>query len=126
MAIKGAVRWRPDAFRSPLTTTVANLDPAATPPTGQVVMIAQALVYDDTKVTGANYKPGDPATERELVILYEEPVSMELAAFDGLTEAQAAALWEDALTAFKTRVLPAGPVLIRAIRTARTAPPVVI
>jgi hypothetical protein len=126
MAIKGAVRWRPDAFRSPLTTTVANLDPTATPPAGQVVMIAQLVAYDETAVTGANYRAGDPATERELVILYEEPVSMELAAFDGLTNAAAAALWSTALDAFKARVLPAGPVLVKAIRAARIAPPVLI
>ena len=126
MAIKGAVRWRPDAFRTPLTTTVANLDPAATPPTGQVVMHAQLVAYDDADVTPANYKAGDVATERDLVILYEEPISMELAAFDGLTNAQAAALWATALNEFKTRVTPAGPNLLKAIRTARRAAPVLI
>lgn len=126
MAIKGAVRWRPDAFRSPLTTTVANLDPAATPPAGQVVMIAQLAAYDDQQVTAQNYEPGDPATEKRLVILYEEPITMELAAFDGLANAQAAALWTDALDDFKTRVTPAAAVLVKAIRAARTAPPVVL
>lgn len=126
MAIRGACRWRPDAFRSPLTTTVANLDPAATPPTGQVVMHAQLVAYDDTVVTPASYSPGDPATEKALVILYEEPITMELAAFDGLTTGAAAALWADALTEFKTRVTPAGPVLLKAIRPARIAAPILI
>lgn len=126
MAIRGAVRYKPDTYRSTLSTTIANFDPAATPPAGTIVMTAQAIAYDDTQVTAANYQPGDPATERNLVVLYEEPISMELAAFDGLTQAAASQLWTDALTAFKTRLTPAGPVLVKAIRSARLAPPILV
>lgn len=126
MAIQAAVRWKPDIYRSSLETTIQDFDPTATPPTGQVVMTAQAVVFDNTVVTGANYKPGDPATERNIVVLYEEPITMELAAFDGLTEAQAKAAWDAALADFLARVTPAGPLLIRTIRAARISPPIVV
>jgi hypothetical protein len=89
-------------------------------------MVAQAVAYDDTVVTGATYQAGDPATERNLVVLYEEPITKELAIFEPMTAAQATAEWAAALDAFKARVLPAGPLLVKAIRTARIAPPVLI
>lgn len=126
MAIKGAVRFKPDVYRSSLETTVAGLNAAATPPTGTVVMRVQLVAYDDTVVTGGNYSPGEPSTEKNLVILYEDTLQMELAAFNGLTQNQATTLWTNALSAWGNSVLPAAPNLVKAIRGARVAPPVVI
>lgn len=124
MAIKAAVRIKPDTYRSSLSTTIQNFDPAAAPPTGQVVMVAQAIVYDDAVLTGTNYQPGDPVTERNIVVLYEEVITKELAVFNSLTQAQATAEWTAALNEFMTRILPAGPTLVKAIRSARLAAPV--
>lgn len=126
MAIRVACRWKPDTYRSSLETTVAGLDPAAMPPAGTIVMHAQLCAYDDTVVTGASYKAGDPVTERAIVVLYEESISMDLAGFDSLTQAQATQQWADALAVFRDRVSPAAPALLRAIRAARIASPVVL
>lgn len=126
MALKGAVRFKPDVYRTSMEATVGSLDPAASPPSGTVYMVAQLVAYDDAVVTGGNYKPGDPATEQNVTVLYEETLSQELAAFAGLTQPQATALWTAALNAFQVRVTPAGPVLLRAIRAARLTPPVVL
>lgn len=126
MAIKGAVRFAPDVYRSSLETTVAALDPAATPPTGTVVMRVQLVAYDDAVVTGGNYSAGDPATEKNLVVLYEDTLQMELATFNGLTQPQATTLWTNALSAWGATVSPAALNLLKAIRGARISPPVVI
>lgn len=126
MAIRGAVRWRPDTYRSPLLATVAELDPTAEPPTGSIVMVAQLVAYDDTQLTGANYQPGHPDTERKLVILHERTYTKELAAFATMTQSEASAAWADTLADYKAWVLPAGPTLLKAIRAARTAAPQVI
>lgn len=60
MAIKAAVRWKPDTYRSSLETTVSGFD--GTTVTGSIVQITQLVAYDDSVVTGGNYKPGDPST----------------------------------------------------------------
>lgn len=126
MAIRGAVRFKPDMYKSSLETTVANLNPAAAPPTGTVYMPVQLVAYDDTVVTAGNYKPGDPATEREITVLYEDTLSMELSAFNGITQAAATTLWTNALANWKALVTPAGPNLLKAIRSARLTPPSVV
>jgi len=113
-------------FRSTLEATVMGLEPAATPPTGTVVMPAQLIAYDDTVVTPANYEAGNVDTERHITVLYEEPLTMDLAAFDGITQAAATALWTDALEQWKTRILPAAPNMLKAIRAARRTNPSVI
>lgn len=130
MAIKGAVRWKPDVYKSSLEATVLGLN--ASPdgggaPTGTVVMTAQLVAYDDVDFGAGNpYRPGHRDTEDKLVILYEEPVMKALEVFAAMTAAQAQAEWEASLTAFRDRVLPAGPTLVKAIRAARLAPPVLI
>ena len=127
MAIKGACRWKPDIYKTSLETTVANLDPTATPPTGSVVMTAQLVGYDDTKIGAGNpYAPGASGVEQFITVLYEEPITKELSAFEVMSQAQATAEWAAALDAFKTRVLPAGPLLLKAIRAAKIAAPILI
>lgn len=123
MAIRGAVRFKPDMYRSSLEATVAGLNAAATPPTGSIVMMAQLVAYDDTVVTGANYKPGRPDIEQEITVLYEEPIMMDLSVFSGKTQAQSTAMWSTALTDFANRVSPAAVSLLRAIRAARLSAP---
>lgn len=126
MAIKGAARWKPDVYRTSLESTVIELDPAASPPSGIVVMIAQLVVYDDTVVTPANYLAGDPATERNITVLFEQPVSKALGPFTAMTGAQALAEWDAALSTFAAWVQPAGVVLVRAIRNARRSAPITV
>lgn len=128
MTIKGAVRFTPDMYKSTLEATVGSLDASATPPTGTVYMPVQLVAYNDTEVgTQANpYIPGDPASERYITVLYAGTLSMELAAFQGINQAAATALWTTALNAWKDAVTPAGPNLLKAIRAARIAPPILI
>lgn len=139
MAIKGAARWKPDSYRTTLEATVLGLNPTGETtdpetgettqtgtPEGTVVMTAQLVAYDDTQLTGQNYQAGHPDTERKLVVLYEETVMKSLGGFASMTQAEAAAEWATALQAFSARVAPAGPALVKAIRAARTAPPVLI
>lgn len=66
MAIRGAVRFKPDMYRSTLEATVGELNAAATPPTGTVFMVAQLVAYDDTRVGAAGnpYVPGAAASRR--------------------------------------------------------------
>ncbi len=126
MAIKAAVRWQPDAFRTSLETTIQNFDPTTTPPSGTLIRMAQLVVYDDTEVTGGNYAAGDPATERNLVLLYAEPIGMELALFQPLNAAASAAAWATALQAFANRVTPAVALLVKAQRAAMRTAPIVL
>lgn len=126
MALKGAVRFKPDMYRSSLEATVLSLNPLASPPTGTVVMPVQLVAYDDAVVTAGNYVPGDADTEKNITVLYETSLQMELAAFNGLTQPQATALWTNALATWKTWVTPAALNLLRATRAARLTPPSVI
>lgn len=123
MAVRGGYRWKPDAYRSTTSTTIQDFDPSANPPTGGVVMIAQAIAYDDAALKDVAYRAGVSDTEAAIVVLYEEPVVMDLTAFASMTGAEATAAWGTALTDFETRVAPAMPVLIRAIVPARQAAP---
>lgn len=124
--IRGAARFKPDMYRSSLETTVAGLDPSATPPSGAVYMPVQLVAYDDQVVTGQNYVPGDPATEKNITILYEDTLQMALEAFDGKTQNQASAMWQEALESWRDAVAPAGPNLLKAIRSARLSPPSIL
>ncbi len=128
MAIRGAVRFKPDMYRSTLETTVGSLNAAVTPPTGMVFMPVQLVAYDNAKVGTADnpYVPGSPASEVEITVLYEDTLSMELAAFQGISQAAATALWTAALTNWRDQIAPAGPNLLKAIRAARIAPPVLL
>lgn len=128
MAIRGAVRFKPDMYRSTLEATVGALDASATPPTGTVYMPVQLVAYNDTEVgtQGNPYVAGDPASERFITVLYEETLQMELAAFQGKSQAAATAMWTAALTEWRDAVAPAGPNLLKAIRAARIAPPVLL
>ena len=126
MAVRGAVRFKPDVYRSSLETTVSGLKPDATPPEGTVYMVAQLVAYDDTVVTGGNYVAGDPATERNITILYEETLGKELASFNALTQPQATAAWTTSLDQFRIRVEPAAANLLKAIRGARRTNPVLM
>lgn len=130
MAVVGAVRWKPDTYRSSLETTVAGLsvDPEGDgPPEGTIVMVAQLVAYDDQRFPNPQaYQSGNPATEQWVTVLYAEPIMMDLSAFASMTDQQAQDAWADALAAFGARLLPAVPVLIRAVRAAKIAPPVTI
>jgi hypothetical protein len=131
MAIKGAVRFKPDMYRSTLEATVGGLQPTPEgggPPKGTVYMPVQLVAYDDAQVgTGGNpYVPGAPASEQFITVLYEDTLQMDLAAFNGISQAAATALWATALDNWKTWVTPAGVNLLKATRAARNLPPSVI
>jgi hypothetical protein len=126
MAVRGAVRFKPDTNKTALEATIGGLNAAATPPTGTVYMVAQLVAYDDTVVTPANYTAGDPATERNITVLYEETLSKDLAVFNGINQAAATALWATALTAWRDQIAPAAPNMLKAIRGARRAAPVLL
>ena len=125
MALKGAVRYCP-TVNSSLETTIAGLDASVDPPTGTIVMTAQLVAYDDTKVgvAGNPYVPGDPNTEKFIFVVYQTPISLELSAFDGLTLSQSAALWSAALASFKASIpAQAALTMFNAAYSAQTAPP---
>jgi hypothetical protein len=126
MAIKGAVRYKP-SVNSSLEATVAGLDTTATPPSGIVVVTAQLVAYDDTKVgiAGNPYVPGDPATEKFVKVVYQDAIQMSLEAFDGLSMVAAQALWTTALTNWKNTIgTPAALTLYTAVYGALTAAPI--
>lgn len=141
MAIKGAVRWKPTMYRSSMETTVIDLNPRGEQydeegdvtgqtgiPEGTLVFIAQAVAYDDAAVgTTANpYRPGDPATERHVVILHERTYTKSLAAAHAATQAQIDADLAATLAAYRDWILPAGPALVKAYYAARMAAPVLV
>lgn len=143
MAIKGGVRWKPDQYRTSLEATVTDLNPtgqqydengnpttATGVPEGTVVMIAQAVAYDDAVFgDGAGqvpYRPGDPETERHLVVLHEETKMYELSAAYAPTAAQIDAFFAAELEAYRDWVLPAGGTLAKVMYTARMAPPILV
>lgn len=128
MAIRGAVRWRPDIGRSSLESYLEDFNPDVTPPTGNVVMIAQVVAYETTDFGGANppYREGDPASERLITIIDQIVVRKSIPAMYAMTQAQIDAEWEASRQAIATRYLPHGPALIRMIRGARKAPPLLL
>lgn len=136
MAIRGAVRWRPDVGRSASQSSILNLIPSPRDadgnatgghPSGTIVMIAQLVAFDDARIGGPNpYRPGSPDTEREVTILYEQVFTKELAVLGQMTEAQATSEWTATLQGFRDEHLPAVCPLIKAIRAARMSPPIVI
>jgi hypothetical protein len=141
MAIKGAVRWKPDAYRSSIEATVIDLNPTGQyndaegnplPPTGvpggTIILVAQAVAYDDAKVGGAGnpYRPGHPDTEREIVVLHEQTRQYDLSAVQTMTQAQVNSFLNSELIAYKNWVLPAGTSLVKTFYSARMAPPVLV
>lgn len=140
MAIRGAVRWKPDAYRSSIEATVAELNPTGVQPPdaqgnpqpdsgvpgGSVVMIAQAVAYDDTIVTGANYQAGDPATERNIVVLHERTYTFDLSVAHTSTQAQIDTLLTNTLNSYRSWILPAGPALVRMFYSARRSAPILV
>lgn len=97
MAVKYAVRWKPDINRSSLETKIQNRDMSADPPnSGNRVRCLQLVAFDDSQVgvSGNAYVPGAPATEQFITIIDERVVTLGIAAFTGLTFAQSQALWD--------------------------------
>lgn len=126
MALKGAVRWKPDTYESSILTKISSFDPTTTPPTGDVVMIAQLVMYNDVIVTPENYKKGDPATESNITVLYEAPITKSLSSFSGMTAGQMATEWANTLSTFRLFVQPAATYLANVLWTARNAPPILL
>lgn len=125
MAIQTGVRWKPSVYRSSQETINQGLNPAATPPAGTIVRIAQLVAYDDTKVTtvGNPYAPGTPATESQMYILDEIPVGLDLTAMNGKSQAQITAMWGAALAAQKTYWQPAVANLVKSEIGVQLTPP---
>jgi hypothetical protein len=126
MAIRGAVRWMPDSRSNAQQSYLEGFDTGTTPPSGNVVMIAQVVAYDDTQVTGANYREGDPSTERLLTIIDQVVVRKSIAGMYNLTQAEVDAGWEAERQAIAARYLPHGAALVKMIRGARKAPPLLL
>jgi hypothetical protein len=123
MALAVRARYKPDAFRSSLESLVANLDATVTPPTATLALPVQVVVYDDTVVTAATYRPGDPAVEQYITVVIEETLSVALEGFAALTAAEATADFAARLDAWVLTVKPALPLLAKALYAARRLPP---
>lgn len=98
--LKVAIRWKPSNLRSTLETVIVPGNPDATPPTSPArVAVLQAVIYDADKVatTGNPYVAGAPASEQFITTILETPIQLAVSAFAGLTDAQAQALWDQAL-----------------------------
>jgi len=126
MAIKGAIRWKPDVYRSSTNTTIAGLVlPAATStdkPQGTIIMIAQAVTFDDIRFGPVNaYRPGHVESEIFVDVLFEQAIQKDISVFIGKSYAECEAIWDAELEAFKTWVTPHGTLLVNAIRPARRA-----
>lgn len=126
MAIHGALRYKPDIYQTALETTIAEIDLSTTPPTGVVVRTAQLVLFDDAVTTGANYKPGDPATERNLCLVDQTPIMIDLASFAGKTAEQCNKMWTDALNAWGQPYVQHGGLLVNALWGSSFLPPLVI
>jgi hypothetical protein len=126
MAIKTAVRFTPDSHQTTQQTAVESFDPTLTH--GTVVMAVQLVAYDDAApgVTWANYIPGDPAYEKWITVLYQDVLRGDLSAAASATDAAILTYWSNALNAWAATLAPSVPALLRAIRGARRAAPVVL
>jgi len=122
MAQRLAARYKPDTYRSSLETLVQNFNPTAV--TGTIVLPVQLCMYDDTVVTGANYQPGDPASERNINVLYEDQLLFDIATLGAMTQANLSTFLANQLTAWGQSVKAAGPALGRIVVTAKRAAPV--
>lgn len=121
MAVKAAFRYKPDTYRSGLETIVENFDPAAG--TGTLVLPCQMVIYDDTKVTGANYVPGDPSSERNINVLYEDVIRLDIAATAALSQAAMQTAISDALAQWGNSVKPSATALGKIVLAAKRAAP---
>lgn len=142
MAIRIAFRWKPDAYRSTNEATVADLrprgespapetpgQPPAEPtgvPAGTIVMIQQAVAYDTDRLSAASYRPGDPATERNIVVLHERVRQYDLTAAHNASQAQIDTFLATELAGYRDWVAPAIPALARVAYAARQSTPIVL
>lgn len=126
MAIKAAVRFKPEVGRTPLETTIQTPDFTATPPTGGMVRIIQLVGWDDATLPLASYQAGMPDSERRLVVIDQKAVTLDISAFSGITYAAAEALWQAELTAAAAEWTPVLATLLRAAAGSVLADPVVL
>ena len=99
MALTGGARWKPDATTGSLETKVEWRDKSAGD--GRIVMVAQLVAYDDQSFNAQNtYRPGHPDSERNLIILDQDPKHIELTALASMTQAEKDAAWAAELQAF--------------------------
>lgn len=125
MTLRVAVRFRPDINQSPQQSSVEGFDPANVK--GTVVMPVQLVAYDDAApVDWTKYVPGDPTYERYITLLYPDVLEGDLHAANSATDAQIDAYWAAQLNAWAATLAPSIPALLRAIRSARRAAPVVL
>lgn len=128
MAIRTGVRFKPSVYRSSQETINAGLNPSPEgdgPPEGTVVRIVQLVGYNDAEVTtgGNPYRPGDPATERFIYILDEQPKMIDLSAINGKTQNQVNAIWSAVLSDYKTQMQPAVASLVKSEIGVQSAAP---
>ena len=121
MAIKAALRFKPDTYRSGMETLIEGFNPATG--TGTIILPVQVVMYDDTVVTGANYTPGDPASERNINVLYEDQLRFDIAALTAMTQANLSAFLTSQLNAWGQIVKPGMTGIGRIVLAAKRATP---
>lgn len=119
MAMKAAIRWKPDVMRTSLET-LSLIDTAGE---GSITMIAQLVAYDDTKVNGATYVPGDFASEKYIVVCNEQVYTYDIAGLPS-TFAQIQAKFAADMAAYRDAIQPNALRLALICAAAKLATPV--
>lgn len=127
MAIQARVRYKPDTFRNGIETTIENKGRDAEGNlTGQFVRIAQLVAWDSSAFSIADYLAGAEASERYLALADQEVVRLDVAAFRGVTWAEAEALWQAELDRLAADWQADKDVLLKGAGGVRLADPVAI
>lgn len=121
MAVKAAIRYKPDTYRSGLETLVEGFNPATG--TGTIILPVQVCIYDDVVVTGANYVPGDPSSERNINVLYEDQLRFDIATLAAMTQANLSTFLNTQLVNWGQSVKTGMPGLGRIVWAARRLAP---
>jgi hypothetical protein len=119
--MKAAIRWKPDVMRTSLET-LSIVDQAGE---GSITMIAQLVAYDDTKVNGATYVPGDFASEKFIVVCHERVFTYDIAGLPAAF-AQIQAKFAADMAAFRDEIQPNALRLALICAAAKLSPPVAV
>lgn len=105
-------------------TISANM--AADGTTGTIFLVAEICQYDDTVVTGANYKPGHPDTEANITVVDTGVLQFDVAPLRAMTNANLNTFLDQQLDAWVLARKPAAATIAPIVLAAQKRPARVI
>lgn len=112
-------RYKPDAMTDKALVGGAAPDGSA----GTLYFEVRAVTYDDTIVTGANYKPGDPTVEANITVVFQDVLQFDLPTLAAMTPAALLTYFQTQLDAWATTNKPLATAMQKVRRVAMSVPP---